>query len=86
LHSKKRIFIEQRLACACSGFEHVEALGGTIEAIAAAKAGIMKAGRPIVVGQQAHARAMETLQQCAGALGCEMVYAQDQVSDHARGV
>jgi folylpolyglutamate synthase/dihydrofolate synthase len=34
------------------GLDHVEALGGSLRSIAAAKAGIMKAGVPVVVGPQ----------------------------------
>ncbi len=34
------------------GRDHAAALGGTIEAIAAAKAGIMQPGRPVVLGRQ----------------------------------
>ena len=58
----------------------MEALGGTIEAIAAAKAGIMKRGRPVVVAHQGHARALDTLQQAAGPLNCRLIHAQSQVS------
>jgi hypothetical protein len=34
------------------GLDHVDALGGSLESIAAAKAGIMKPGVPVVVGPQ----------------------------------
>jgi hypothetical protein len=37
------------------GMDHVDALGGSLESIARAKAGIMKAGVPVVVGPQAGA-------------------------------
>jgi hypothetical protein len=37
------------------GLDHVDALGGSLESIARAKAGIMKAGVPVVVGPQAAA-------------------------------
>jgi len=62
-----------------AGHEHVEALGGTIESIAAAKAGIMKHGRPVVVAHQSHTRAVETLQQAATSLACHLIHAQQQV-------
>lgn len=41
----------------------------------------MKAGRPVVIAQQGHARAWETLQHEAGARGCELVSAPEQVSE-----
>lgn len=43
------------------GRDHAAALGGTIEAIAAAKAGIMQAGRPVVLGRQPEAAAEAVL-------------------------
>lgn len=43
------------------GHDHAAALGGTIEQIAAAKAGIMQAGRPAVLGRQPEAAAKAVL-------------------------
>lgn len=43
------------------GRDHAAALGGTIEAIAAAKAGIMQPGRPVVLGRQPEAAAETVL-------------------------
>ncbi len=34
------------------GLEHRDALGGTLESIARAKAGIARPGRPLVIGRQ----------------------------------
>jgi folylpolyglutamate synthase/dihydropteroate synthase len=45
------------------GYEHVEALGGTIQSIAAAKAGIMKPGRPVVVARQQYQEALQVLEE-----------------------
>lgn len=61
------------------GYEHVEALGGTIESIAAAKAGIMKSGRPVVVARQEHAAALGVLRDTASRLGCGLIMADEQV-------
>ena len=36
------------------GPEHMEALGGSLTSIATAKAGCMRAGRPVVIGRQTH--------------------------------
>lgn len=43
------------------GHDHAAALGGSIKAIAAAKAGIMQAGRPVVLGRQPEAAAQAVL-------------------------
>lgn len=51
--------VSNKLGCALAGYEHVQALGGSLQSIAAAKAGIMKAGRPVVVAQQRHPQAMQ---------------------------
>lgn len=63
----------------CAGYEHVEALGGSIESIAAAKAGIMKPGRPVVVARQEHAAAQAVLEAAAAKLGCTMLQADKEV-------
>lgn len=47
------------------GYDHMEFLGGTIEAIAREKAGIIKPGRPCVMGPQRHDTALETLRKAA---------------------
>jgi folylpolyglutamate synthase/dihydropteroate synthase len=49
------VFTPQQLQLAvltAVGMDHVDALGGSLESIATAKAGIMKAGVPVVVGPQ----------------------------------
>ena len=53
---------------AAVGHDHAAALGGGIEQIAAAKAGIMQAGRPVVVARQPEAAAERVLLQ-RGKLG-----------------
>lgn len=45
------------------GNDHAAALGGSLEAIAAAKAGILHAGRPAVLGRQPEAAAAAVLRQ-----------------------
>ena len=48
---------------AAVGHDHAAALGGSIESIAAAKAGIMQAGRPVVLARQPDAAAEAVLLQ-----------------------
>lgn len=58
----------------------MEALGGSLQSIAAAKAGIFKAGRPVVLAQQPHAEeVMPTLLGEARRLGCLVARAEEQV-------
>ena len=61
------------------GFEHVEALGGSIQSIAAAKAGILKPGRPAVVSAQPHPEAMAEVLRCAALSGCDVLQAAELV-------
>ena len=53
----------------------VPAVGGSLESIASAKAGIMKAGRPVVLSSQPEPAAEAVLLQHAEDLGCEAVHA-----------
>ena len=53
----------------------VPAVGGSLESIASAKAGIMKAGRPVVLSPQPEPAAEAVLLQHAEELGCEAVHA-----------
>jgi len=55
------------------GLDHTEALGDTIEAIAQEKAGIMRKGRPVIVGRQP-AAALRTLGQAAIRKDCALQY------------
>jgi dihydrofolate synthase/folylpolyglutamate synthase len=58
--------------------DHQAYLGDKVELIAAEKAGIMKRGRPVVIGQQEFDAAREVLISTAERLGCPFaVYAQD---------
>ena len=58
------VFSPQSLAAAvitAVGVDHAAALGGAIEQIAAAKAGIMKQGRPVVLARQPEATTQQVL-------------------------
>ena len=58
--------------------DHQAYLGDRVELIAAEKAGIMKRGRPVVIGHQEFEAAHDTLISTAERLGCPMsVYGQD---------
>jgi dihydrofolate synthase/folylpolyglutamate synthase len=58
--------------------DHEAYLGDRVELIAAEKAGIVKPGCPVVVGQQEHEHAREVLVETAERLGCPVfVYGQD---------
>jgi len=58
--------------------DHQAYLGDRVELIAAEKAGIMKRGRPVVIGQQEFEAAREVLVSTAERLGCPAaVYGQD---------
>ncbi|TCD16709.1 bifunctional folylpolyglutamate synthase/dihydrofolate synthase [Oricola cellulosilytica] len=60
------------------GLDHEAYLGDRIELIAMEKAGIMKPGRPVVIGFQDNDIAREVLADAAGRLGCPAaVYGQD---------
>lgn len=55
-------------------------VGGSIESIASAKAGIMKAGRPVVIARQPEAAAAGVLLQHAARLGCKVVHAGEEAA------
>jgi dihydrofolate synthase/folylpolyglutamate synthase len=58
--------------------DHQAYLGDRVELIAAEKAGIMKRGHPVVIGQQEFDAALDVLVSTAERLGCPMVvYGQD---------
>lgn len=58
--------------------DHQAYLGDRVELIAAEKAGIMKRGRPVVIGHQEEDGVREVLAETAERLGCPMsVYGQD---------
>lgn len=61
------------------GLEHVDALGGSLESIVAAKAGIMKRGRPVVLAPQPEPLVEKLLLQHATTLHCPVIQAQDCV-------
>jgi folylpolyglutamate synthase/dihydropteroate synthase len=66
----------------------VDALGGSIQSIAAAKAGILKCGRPAVVSRQQHEEALHVVLEHAHQGGCEVLRAEQMVSslDHCGGL
>ncbi|WP_245582559.1 bifunctional folylpolyglutamate synthase/dihydrofolate synthase [Neorhizobium lilium] len=58
--------------------DHQAYLGDRVELIAAEKAGIMKRGRPVVIGQQSFESARDVLVSTAERLGCPAaIYGQD---------
>jgi dihydrofolate synthase/folylpolyglutamate synthase len=66
--------------------DHEAHLGDRVELIAAEKAGIIKPGRPVVIGAQAHDAAREVLIDTAERLSCPLfVYGQDFVAFEERG-
>ena len=67
------------------GWDHVEALGGSLETIAAAKAGILRPGRPAVLAPQPHAAAAAVLAAAAAAVGAAAVDAGAAVTVDAAG-
>lgn len=66
--------------------DHQAYLGDRVELIAAEKAGIMKRGRPVVIGQQEFDAAREVLISTAERLGCPVaVYGQDYLAHEEFG-
>ena len=59
--------------------EHVEALGGSIESIAAAKAGIIKRGRPVIISAQRYPEALVEVLKRAKEAGSEAILAEKEV-------
>ncbi|GLI69157.1 hypothetical protein VaNZ11_013725 [Volvox africanus] len=69
------------------GLEHVEALGGSLQSIAAAKAGILRPGRPLVLGRQVHDEAARVVVAEAEAKGCQpLLRAEHVVSVRSHGM
>ncbi|GLC63603.1 hypothetical protein PLESTF_000054100 [Pleodorina starrii] len=69
------------------GLEHVEALGGSLASIAAAKAGIARRGRPLVLGRQVHSEAVEVVVREAEVAGCgPLVRAEESVLVRSHGM
>lgn len=66
--------------------DHEAFLGDRVELIAAEKAGIIKPGCPVVIGQQEHDAAREVLLDTAERLGCPvLVYGQDFLAYEENG-
>lgn len=61
------------------GMEHKSFLGDTLERIAAEKAGIIKSGRPVVVGRQ-RPGAMKIIEAKAREIGAPLIRADERVS------
>ncbi|CAL8468705.1 g8245 [Coccomyxa elongata] len=68
------------------GLEHQKALGSTLGEIAAAKAGIMKKGRPAVVARQPEDEALQELLQRAAERGSEVIQAPDKANVASKGI
>ncbi|MDB5258309.1 MAG: dihydrofolate synthase [Chitinophagaceae bacterium] len=77
--------IEQPLVCLITniGFDHTEMLGNDLPSIAAEKAGIIKAGRP-VVQSESNASYNAVIKAKADALNAPLVLAQDRWSANYR--
>jgi dihydrofolate synthase / folylpolyglutamate synthase len=61
--------------------DHIAYLGDRVELIAAEKAGIMKRGRPVVIGYQSENPALDVLVETAERLGCpHSVFGQDYLA------
>lgn len=58
------------------GFDHMEFLGDTLPLIAAEKAGIIKPGVPVVIGES-HPETMPVFRKTAGDQGAELVFADE---------
>ncbi|MGN6584173.1 MAG: bifunctional folylpolyglutamate synthase/dihydrofolate synthase [Rhizobiaceae bacterium] len=66
--------------------DHQAYLGDRVELIAAEKAGIIKPGRPVVVGQQESDTARQVIVETAERLGCPVsIYGQDFVAFEENG-
>lgn len=61
------------------GLEHVGFLGNTLEKVTAEKAGIIKPGRPVVVGRQ-HPAARRIIEDQARAVGSPVLCAEERVA------
>lgn len=75
--------IDNPAACIITSIslDHVAYLGDRVELIAAEKAGIMKRGRPVVIGYQAKGAALDVLAETAERLGCpHSVFGQDYIA------
>ncbi|KAK9844056.1 hypothetical protein WJX81_003088 [Elliptochloris bilobata] len=68
------------------GLEHQAALGGGLTKIAAAKAGILKPGVPLVLGRQPEPDAAAALREAAAALGCPVLEPARTVELESRGI
>ena len=62
------------------GLDHCDLLGNTLEAIAAEKAGIIKPGRPVVIGRMP-AEAEATVRSVAASLGARVVSVREEFGD-----
>ncbi|KAL6768551.1 FPG1 [Auxenochlorella protothecoides x Auxenochlorella symbiontica] len=68
------------------GSDHLDALGGSVRSVAAAKAGVLKAGRPLVLAPQPLHEAHQEIKREAHRLGCPVIEVADEVElEFARG-
>ncbi len=79
--------LEAPLACAITSIskDHIKVLGGTLEAIAREKAGIIKPGRPVVLGRIPD-RPRQAIEAVARERGAPCFRAEDLVSVEIRGL
>ncbi|KAK9866749.1 hypothetical protein WJX84_003192 [Apatococcus fuscideae] len=68
------------------GTEHSAALGGSLESIAEAKAGIMKRHKPVVLAHQPEAEARKVLERKANELHCPVYNAESTIKLHLKGL
>lgn len=76
------VFEPTNLACAvitAVDKDHLKALGGSLQSIAEAKAGIMKPERPVVIAKQPCPEALEVLQWHAKQLNCPVIRPHDVI-------
>ena len=62
------------------GLDHTRILGDTVEKIAGEKAGIIKSGKPVVMGR-IPAPAVKVIRQCATDLNCDVFPVQEEFGD-----
>ncbi|KAG0614845.1 hypothetical protein M758_6G208300, partial [Ceratodon purpureus] len=68
------------------GCEHLAALGGTLESIALAKAGIIKENRPVIVGPQRDSRVYDIIEKVAAAKGAPLIAVSRSVVKFKTGI
>lgn len=57
--------------------EHTQFLGDTVESIAKEKAGIMKPGIPIIIGEASDSNVRKVFENSANTVGCPIIFTDD---------